>query len=175
MTKEGCRMYIPYQYRPRRKGISPIMSTIIMTSITVVLAAVLTVPYDFQTGTMGPCGGSYPPPKNSTIIFRSGTSGNDSVLTVSYVNGANGEYFYLDDAVVQIICGNSHNVVVQFPSSGTGLGVGDVTHFEFHAVHNETWLRVGDYFIVHICDNVHNGDIFRILDGNVTSGEVRML
>lgn len=167
-------MYMPYQYRPRRKGISPIMATIIMVSITVVLAGVLLI--DFQTGTpIGTCGGSYPPPTNSTIVFRSGTSGNDSVLTVVHIKGAGGKEIYLDNATVQIICGNSHNVVVQFPKSGTGIGVGDVKHFKLLKAQNVPWLRVGDYFVVRICDNVHNGDIFRILDKNVTSGEVRLL
>jgi len=171
-------MYFPYQYRPRPKPVSPLLATILMVSITVVLAAVLIVPYDFQTGTFGisTCGGpGIFPPTNSTIGLRSEGSGNDRVLTVNYVNGANGEHFYTNKVVVQIICGNSHNVVVQFPSSGTGIGDGDVKHFVFHEVHNETWLRAGDYFIVHICDNVHNGDIFRILDGNATAGEVRLL
>jgi hypothetical protein len=148
-----------------------------MVSITVVLAAVLVLPIDFQTGTIGTgtCGGSYPPPKNSTIVFRSGTSGNDSVLTVVHINGAGGKDIYLDNATVQIICGNSHNVVVQFPKSGTGIGGGDVKHFEFYNLENDGTYDPGDYFIVHICDNVHNGDIFRVLDGNVTAGEVRML
>jgi len=170
-------MYMPYQYRPRPRGISPITSTILMVSITVVLAAVLVLPIDFQTGTIGTgtCGGPYPPPKNSTMYLRSEADGNDRVLTVIGVNGAGGENFYLYKSVVQIICGNSHSVVVQFPSNGTGIGEGDVKHFEFYNLENDGTYDPGDYFIVHICDNVHNGDIFRVLDGNVTAGEVRML
>jgi flagellin-like protein len=152
-----------------RTAVSPVIATILMVGITIALAGVLVVYMPCM------CCVPYSSPTNSTIYFQSEARGNDRVLTVVHVNGAGGDEIYLERSVVQIICGNSHNVVVQFPSSGTGIGVGDVKHFEFHEVHNVSWLRTGDYFVVHICDNVHNGDIFRVLDGNVTAGETRLL
>ena len=98
-----------------------------------------------------------------------------SIVTVIGVSGGADRPLFLDKIVVQIICGNSLTVVVQFPTSGTGIGGGDVKHFEFYEVHNSSWLSSGDYFVVHLCDNVHEGDIFRVLDDNVTAGETRLL
>lgn len=156
-------------FRPRRRVISELIATMLMVGITVALAGVLTL-------YMQPmCGGPYSAPTNSSVYFKIDGSGNERVLTVLYVYGGGGEDFYLNRSVVQIICGNSHNVVVQFPSNGTGIGEGDVKHFEFYNLDNDGTYDPGDYFIVHICDNVHMGDIFRVLDGNATAGEERLL
>ncbi len=150
------------------KAVSPVIATVIMVAITTVLAGVL-------LNSISMCGGPYSSPTNSTLYLQSEASGNVRIVTVIGVSGGADGPLFLDKIIVQIICGNSLMVVVQFPTSGTGIGGGDVKHFEFYEVHNSSWLSSGDYFVVHICDNVHEGDIFRVLDDNVTAGETRLL
>jgi len=148
------------------KAVSPVIATIIMVAITGVLAGTLTT----YVSTCIP--GDYTFPQNTTLALQSNSSGNDRVVTILDVSG-NGTFF-INDLAVQILCSISFKVIVQYPTSGTGLGGGDGKHFEFNEVHNSSLVMAGDYFIIHLCDGIHDGDIFKILKGNETAGETQL-
>lgn len=143
-------------------AVSPVIGTILMVSITIVLAAVLMVAI--------PSAG----PSESDVmvgLMAEMRSGNWVVTVINVQQGT----VAVTEAGVQLVNESLGKAIVRYPLSGRGIDDGDGVNFDYNDNNADSLIGAGDTFLVYSGQNVTSGFLFKLFKGSMPVGKVRLI